>query len=303
MKKSLPQITWKNIAPPYHDYKYFQGKEVYPFHPDAEHFDFVNAWWLIESATLVYAEEDFVRPEFFSAGFSEVRHFNGSSTDCFVAHTGAFIVVAFRGTETRRRSGVRDWQNIVADIKTDCDILLIDTPHHSGKVHKGFLAALEEIWEDLEQYLASIHGSSRTLWMAGHSLGAALATLAADRYKKVQGLYTFGSPRVGNTEFKKHFQVRAFRIVNNADLVTAVPPPGFYEHVGELWYIDSEGQMRKNCRRSEMWTDGFRGEVQNIVDSLEQVKQGSFNFIPGGLKDHVPTRYAVHIWNNLIEQE
>jgi hypothetical protein len=29
-----------------------------------------------------------------------------------------------------------------------------------------------------------------------------------------------------------------------------------------------------------MWTDGFRGEVQNVVDSLEHMKQGSFNFIP-----------------------
>jgi hypothetical protein len=291
------------MAPPYHEYEYFQGKETYPFRADAEQFDFVNAWWLIESATLAYAEEEFVRPRFLSAGFSEVRYFTGNGTDCFVAHNDACIVVAFRGTETRRRSGVQDLQNIIVDIKTDCDILLIDDPHHHGKVHKGFLAALEQIWEELAQYLTSIHQAPRTLWMTGHSLGAALATLAADRYKQVQGLYTFGSPRVGNPEFKKHFRVRAFRVVNNGDLVTTVPPTGFYEHVGELWYINSEGQMRKNCRRSEMWTDGFRGEVQNVVDSLEHMKQGSFNFIPGGLKDHVPTRYAVHLWNNLLEQK
>jgi hypothetical protein len=55
--------------------------------------------------------------------------FYRNGTDCFVAHNDACIVVAFRGTETRRRSGVQDLQNIIVDIKTDCDILLIDDPH------------------------------------------------------------------------------------------------------------------------------------------------------------------------------
>ena len=292
MKRDLPLITWKNIAPPYLDYDYFQGKEMFPFHPDSIKFDLVNAWWLIESATLAYAEEKFVRSRFQSAGFSEVRYFRGDSTDCFVASNDAVILVTFRGTETRPRNNILDIQHIIADIKIDCDILLLETPAYQGKVHQGFHAALEEVWEGLCDYLHDIHHSSRTVWMTGHSLGAALATLAAARYQEVHGVYTFGSPRVGNGEFTKHFRENAFRIVNNSDIVSTVPPPGFYDHVGELWYIDSEGHIRKNCRRSEMWTESLRGEMQNILDELEQVKHGVFNFIPGGLKDHVPTRYC-----------
>lgn len=301
MKKSVPSITWKNIAPPYLDYDYFQGKDAFPFHADAVDFDLVNAWWLIESATLVYAEEEFVTPRFQAAGFSEVRYFKGKSTDCFVASNDTVILAAFRGTEIRPRNSVTDIQHIIADIKTDCDILLFETPAHPGKVHQGFHHALEEIWEDLHNYLKEIHHSSQKLWITGHSLGAALATLAADRYKEAQGVYTFGSPRVGNREFTRQYQVNAFRIVNNSDIVSTVPPPGFYEHVGELWYIDSEGRIRKNCRRSEMWTESLRGEMQNILDALEQARNGAFNFIPGGLKDHVPILYAVHIWNNLCK--
>lgn len=263
----------------------------------------MNAWWLIESATLVYAEEEFVTAQFQAADFTEVRYFRGESTDCFVASNDTAIVVAFRGTETRPGDNLRDIQHIIADIKTDCDVLLVETPDHHGKVHEGFHAALEEVWEELCAYLSCIHQASQTVWITGHSLGAALATLAADRYKQVHGVYTFGSPRVGNTTFARQFQVKTFRIVNKSDVVSTVPPPGFYEHVGELWYIDSEGQLRKNCRRSEMWTESLRGEMRNIVDSLEHVKHGSFSFIPGGLKDHVPTSYAIHIWNNLNREQ
>jgi predicted lipase len=68
----------------------------------------------------------------------------------------------------------------------------------------------------------------------GHSLGAALATLAADRLPDVQGLYTFGSPRVGDKGFQAHFRVKAYRLVNGKDIVPTVPGEGPFRHVGEL---------------------------------------------------------------------
>lgn len=301
MKKLLPTITWQNAAPPYYGYEYFQGNESYPFRPAAERFDLVNAWWLSEAATLVYAEGEFVRSCFQRAALPKIKHFNGESTDCFVANNNTFIIVAFRGTESRRRPGAQDFQNVIADVKADCNIILVESPH-GGRVHKGFSDALDEVWEELLDYIKSIHSSSRALWITGHSLGAALATLAADRYGDVQGLYTFGSPRVGDSGFKKQFSVKAYRVVNDNDIVTAVPPPGLYRHVGELWYIDSDRLIHHDSPRIEMWADGVRGEMRNIADSFEQVWQGSFNYIPSGFKDHVPLLYAVHIWNNLVNQ-
>lgn len=73
------------------------------------------------------------------------------------------------------------------------------------------------------------------IYVAGHSLGAALATLAAlhiNKLVKAQGLnapvhlYTFASPRVGDKTFASHFsQIDAYRIINSEDLIQSIPLP------------------------------------------------------------------------------
>ena len=137
--------------------------------------------------------------------------------------------------------------------------------------------------------------------MTGHSLGAALATLAADRYGNVQGLYTYGSPRVGDRNFKEDFNVNAYRFVNNSDIVTKVPPAGTYLHVGELKYIDSEGTIHDNTNRWERWTDEIQGQFKNIFNAIGQTRKGFTEVLLEPIVDHVPTRYAIHIWNNIAQ--
>ncbi len=302
-KKPLPTIRWKNFAPPYYEYDYFQGAEEFPFRPTAGEFDLVNAWWLSEITTLVYAEEAFVTSRLESVGFPHVRYFGGQSTDCFVAHNDRWIVVAFRGTESRPRPDApTDFQHILADVKADCNILLVDAIR-GGKVHKGFSEALDEVWESLLAHIQTIHTASRSLWIAGHSLGAALATLAADRYHEpIQGVYTFGSPRVGNKEFGEHVaSLQLYRLINNNDIVTTVPLPGIYRHVGEVWYINSEGVIQQEVPLTEMMVESIRGEACNIAQSVEDMMQGTFTYVPGALKDHLPLLYTIHLWNNMIE--
>jgi triacylglycerol lipase len=74
------------------------------------------------------------------------------------------------------------------------------------------------------RYMAnsSIRDSNRTMYYIGHSLGGALATLAAayfgSLYPDVRHVcITFGAPRVGNavfiSEFKKHVD-ESVRCVN-----------------------------------------------------------------------------------------
>lgn len=87
-------------------------------------------------------------------------------------------------------------------------------------------------------------------------MGAALATLAAaylrdagrhpddPKDKPVNGLYTFGCPRAGNRDFERAFNqdsgARAFRFVNNNDIVTRVPPRELdYSHVGKFLYFSA----------------------------------------------------------------
>ena len=77
-------------------------------------------------------------------------------------------------------------------------------------------------------------GLDLPLFMAGHSLGAALALLAATR-RAPTAVYTYGCPRVGNAAFAAQLaNVAVHRIVHGQDVVTAVPPEilGF-RHVGD----------------------------------------------------------------------
>jgi triacylglycerol lipase len=185
-------------------------------------------------------------------------------------------------------------------VKTDLDAMPVDTGR-GMKVHQGFQRALDEVWQDLLDALKPLHSPSRTLWMTGHSLGAALATLAAERYKNVQGLYTFGSPRVGDSRFRVQFPAKGYRLVHNNDIVTELPLPGIYFHVGELWYIDSQGELHHDSKFMEMFSDGVRAEARNIKQAFENAPSGEFQFVPGGIKDHVPLFYTLHLWNALEE--
>ncbi|KAL6762402.1 Alpha/Beta hydrolase protein [Haematococcus lacustris] len=87
--------------------------------------------------------------------------------------------------------------------------------------------------------------AGRRLWVTGHSLGGAMATLTALGLKRqgynVAGLYTFGSPRVGNAGFSRLFRdaglwTRSYRFVNEDDAVPQVPLTVMgYAHVGQRW--------------------------------------------------------------------
>lgn len=87
--------------------------------------------------------------------------------------------------------------------------------------------------------------------VAGHSLGAALATLFvmendAKRKFDISSLCTFASPRVGNMEFVHLFNqlpIDSWRIVNTRDVVPKLPPhvpivPD-YGHVDVAYPFDS----------------------------------------------------------------
>jgi triacylglycerol lipase len=299
-RKELYEITLKNLAPPYLDYEYFKNSAQLPFRHASNVFDMVNAWWLIEAATLVYAEKEFVTENFKkNAGLSEVKFFSGKSTQCFVAGNDQFAIVAFRGSEARLRESDADPRHVIADWMADFDFLPVPWDR-GGKVHRGFKEALQEVWPGLEEYISNLLKNNRKIWITGHSLGAALATLAADRCENIQGLYTYGSPRVGDGEFKKNFKVNGYRFVNNSDIATKVPPAGIYRHVGEIRFIDSDGVIHDNTDRQPSWADEIQGQIKDVIEALRQTGKGLTGALFEPIVNHVPTLYAIHIWNNLV---
>lgn len=77
-------------------------------------------------------------------------------------------------------------------------------------MHEGFWYASDSAYEDVLSYVSAAHADGKKIWLTGHSLGGANATIIAARLQwedgiPVQGLHTFGSPRVGNQDFKKLF--------------------------------------------------------------------------------------------------
>ena len=299
-KKTVPEITFRNLTPPFLDYVYFEGSKDHPFEVDADAFSLVNAWWLAEAATLVYADEDFVRFYFKKAGLPDVVFFNRLGTQCFAASNDRFALIAFRGSEIWKKREGFELKKILADLKTDIDFRPAAWAPQ-GKVHQGFKDALEEIWPDLFAHLTKLDREGINIWVTGHSLGAALATLCGARYGKVRGVYSFGSPKVGDEEFRRHLDVSIYRVVNNDDIVPRLFIPGPYVHVGELELLDENGTL---VNSPAQWQErSFPAPGEDLGDDAPglSAKKDFEGFVPRAIRDHVPLLYAIHLWNNLVE--
>jgi len=299
--KPLPtDLSFRGLFSPNTTYHYFKDAGIRPFLHTSNKYQSVNAWWLAEASLLVYVRDRaFISQALAQAGLPHCRFFENHCTQSFVAHNNCFAIVCFRGTEVSE----------VQDILTDLNLPLTDN-HGQGQVHSGFKKALDIVWSQQEcndhhmlKYLNGISTANPGLkiWFTGHSLGGALATLAADRYPEAQGLYTFGSPRVGNEAFGANFKTNAYRFVNNNDIVTMVPPAIGYRHIGLLKYIDDDGHIHDNPNiwvRMKSRISGHLGHIEAVLNSWSH---GDFYAIPVDyLNDHAPIYYVVRIWNNHI---
>jgi triacylglycerol lipase len=118
---------------------------------------------------------------------------------------------------------------------------------NGGRVHRGFANAYRGVWDAISHRLPF---NSRLI-IAGHSLGGALATLAADTLNgphHVEGVYTFGSPRVGNATFARNYNKDlrnvSYRFVNAGDPVPHLPWVfATYRHVDQIVYLDRSGAL------------------------------------------------------------
>jgi triacylglycerol lipase len=264
---------------------FFSGIDNLPaFDPQASRsYARGNALWLMETCRLIYREDEPSRKNFFEqrAGLHETKFFNTGDTQGGLVRGNGFAVLAFRGT-----LGERDWL-------ADFDFPPVNW-EGDGKVHGGFKKQLDAVWAEVKQELDQVDGP---VFYAGHSLGAALATLAAARRFIENGtppvaLYSFGSPRVGTAGFMHAFpdDFLHCRVVNDLDVVPTVPPRLFkrdpfrleYHHVGIPHHIDHDGQLRRGKPNDD--DDGVFGSFSGFVKGL--------GFWRDRLKDAIHTRGA-----------
>lgn len=236
------------------------------------------AAWCAEFSRLAYADfGTMLNPGLTAAGFDLVAEpFDRDGTQAFLAQGPNFAVLTFRGSDD-----VAAWQ-------TNLDVM--PAPWRGGgKTHRGFAEALDLVWDDVTAALAGIRGP---LLFTGHSLGAALATLAASLVTEA-GLYTYGSPRVGDKAFRAAMADRrgvTERYVNDRDIVCRIPPVSLgYRHVGVPFLIDRNGsvaQRRPNDRGlHEFLMSGLPTDGQSLVRRFGQT-------LPRELTDHSPINYV-----------
>jgi hypothetical protein len=154
-------------------------------------------------------------------------------TQCFVASSADAAFVAFRGTES-----LGDW---LGNLNT------ISTTRSYGRVHRGFLGAFEVV--DLRLRAALTRLDRPEILLTGHSLGGALATVAAAEWQghlPISWIYSFGQPAVGKGSFRsffdQHYAGKFIRFVNDDDIIARVPPT--FHHVGSLFHFDAAGDLQ-----------------------------------------------------------
>jgi hypothetical protein len=213
------------------------------------------------------------------ADFEKVCFVSHGRTDTQVALWRApsrrTLVVAFRGTETAKL------QDIITDAKLAPRGFNAERVSSSGgdgaaggaAVHEGFLQAFDSVrprvlaaLDDARgagpraKALAAASGAAATpqppwhVFVTGHSLGGALATLfaaelaaslaAGTRSGITLSMVNYGSPRVGNAAFVAQYNALvpdSVRIVNGSDAIPTVPALLGYRHVAHGVRISAAG--------------------------------------------------------------
>jgi triacylglycerol lipase len=144
---------------------------------------------------------------------------------------GRTAIVAIRGTMT-----IWEW---IGDFDA-APVPWFSNPS-VGLVHQGFQLTYEHICKSLRGLLQSGCTGVQKIFVTGHSLGGALAVLAAyDICASIQPgvsteVYTFAGPRAAAPNFVGKFNTSVpvrYRIVNFMDVVPQVPVPPLYQHIG-----------------------------------------------------------------------
>jgi triacylglycerol lipase len=172
-------------------------------------------------------------PLFLGLGFLST-FLNHKGSDCYIVENATDMVIVCRGTQPKQ------WADLSADLSID----RVRPLAGAGKVHVGFQHYINFLWPDVVPHVLRCSREHKTLWVTGHSLGAAMATLIArrcvlDDQLAIPVLFTYGSPRVGNRAFINEFNSRVVhhRWVNDGDFVTKVPLVPFYYHSGTRHHL------------------------------------------------------------------
>lgn len=217
------------------------------------------------------------------------------------------IIIAFAGTDPL----------VPANWITDFDVgfrLRFNERVTPPMLHSGFEKAFRSVAERVTQALAN--RGNAPVFLTGHSMGAALAVIAADDFLSEKDLratavYAFGMPRVGDEDFARRYNGTlgdtTYRLVHGSDIVATVPPSSSgFRHVGRLIRCARAGHFA-----AEPPAEGFPDDpkfADSLVTGLQQGVRDLFalklqptfrddalgrmsGLLAPPIADHLPDRY------------
>ncbi len=296
-------------------HRYFEHAAEHPFEVGEEsgRSGLRNAWWLAECALAAYADGD-LAAEMFGAGGLEIVG-GGAVTgprcggQCYVVAGGGAVIVAFRGTQVVKIAHatvperLREMAGrVLKDVATDAKVPLLPwTGKAGGMVHQGFADSFLELRGEVVRRIemAKRRHPSAVVWVTGHSLGGALATLAADGLDGVGGVHVFGSPRVGDAAFSKAAWFPGWRFRNHADVVPWLPVEAMgFRHVPQGKYLDRNAALADEPGTVAMLWDAALGAPEALRQAMAALARGEWSALtPRNLIDHSPLVYAIRVWN------
>jgi hypothetical protein len=236
-----------------------------------------------ELSRLAYASFDgdapALREALRPASVELLRTFSVGGAQAFAARIpSGQVILAFRGTQAGDPT----------DLFTDADFRPEKREPFPGLVHAGFARSFLDLRPELKAFLDA-PPATPPLVLTGHSLGAALATLAASAAPGCH-LITFGSPRVGDADFVEGCRpAQVERYVDCCDVVTMLPPENVlgYAHLGQMRYIDHHGVLHEPGEGGIVAADRDAGRLHYL---------SHYAFAHGTvavreLADHAPANY------------
>jgi len=285
------------------------------FEPGLNSYSNANAWWLAEFCRLVYRIDDQLNRKaklsadidcaLASAGFRIARILFDPSTSTravvftatrnFKADSKPVTLLVFCGT-----NAVLDWRMNIQSLQ--------DSFIGASRVHTGF----KKCYESLAGQIQSLLPSEGTLILAGHSLGAALATLATAALNQsadvVQACYSYGSPRIGDRQFVDQLmELPIYRLVNNCDVVTGIPlslGPSEYLHPDGAVFFSQDGEFVIDMSDAELQERQLTYVPQlkkyaELTSFIERMKS-LHTELPVYLADHAIANYRSRIAGQLV---
>jgi hypothetical protein len=218
------------------------------------------------------------------AEFADLIHF-------FDPRTGAAAFAARRSSDGMALLSFRGTQpDDHKDLKTNLQAILVPWPESAGQAHEGFAKAVRALKPKILDWIQSANPDTHKLILSGHSLGAAMATLAATIWRP-EWLVTLGSPRVGDAQLVATVSAtHLVRIVDCCDVVTDLPPEiGGYVHIKSCTYLTQDAKTVENPDRSFVTSDRSRARTNYWLQHAWKFWR---NVLVRDLADHAPTNYA-----------